>query len=84
MVLGKIDLKKSYRKNTLKYCFTYKTVNNSNPNGALTSSTASIIGSRSNSKYPSKNYLGGTIQIRVVSYGGNSYYYVCDDFYSLP
>ena len=84
MVLGKIDLKKSYRKNTLKYCFTYKTVNNSNPNGALTSSTASIIGSRSNSKYPSKNYLGGTIQIRVISYGGNSYYYVSGDFYYLP
>ena len=84
MVLGKIDLKKSYRKNTLKYCFTYKTVNNSNPNGALTSSTASIIGSRSNSKYPSKNYLGGTIQIKAISYGGNSYYNVSGDFYSLP
>ncbi len=56
MVLGKIDLQKCCCKNTLKYCFTYNIVNYSNSNGALTSPTASIISSRFNSNYPSKNY----------------------------
>ena len=109
MVLGKIDLKKCCCKNTLKYCFTYNIVNYSNSNGTITSPTASIISSRSNSNYPSKNYLrgvvsphddtkggkdfpvstiafmsGGTVQIRVISFGSNNYNYVSGDFYYLP
>ena len=73
MVLGKIDLQKCCCKNTLKYCFTYNIVNYLNSNGALTSPTASIISSRFNSNYPSKNYLGGVVSSHADTKGVKFY-----------
>lgn len=65
--------KKCCCKNTLKYCFTYNIVNYSNSNGALTSPPASIISSRFNFNYPSKNHLGGVVSSHPDTKGGKFY-----------
>jgi hypothetical protein len=53
--------------------FTCTIVNYSNYDATMTSPTASIIGARSNSKYPSKDHTGSVVSVHSNSIGGKQY-----------